>query len=169
MEKLLKLLAIASVAHASAIKLCKAVPEDASDPIPEAFVSYSIELSSFPDFAGTSPTPQATQLNPPNIPREQFIPQYLLRQLAEQSRELHGHETAHSSWRKHPRLCPVQRQPAVRPQRYHQPLEIPGLPYHNFHWAIFLRILQHMAQHKIQSWIQHGSGGKQFSRMGNVD
>jgi hypothetical protein len=55
MEKLLKLLAIASVAHGSAIKLSKAAPKDASDPIPEAFVSYSIELSSFPDFAGISP------------------------------------------------------------------------------------------------------------------
>jgi hypothetical protein len=27
-------------------------PPAASDPIPEAFVSYSIEFSSFPDFAG---------------------------------------------------------------------------------------------------------------------
>lgn len=51
----MKLLAIASVAHGSAIKLSKAAPKDASDPIPEAFVSYSIELSSFPDFAGISP------------------------------------------------------------------------------------------------------------------
>jgi len=62
MEKLLKLLAITSVAHGSAIKLSAAAPKDASDPIPEAFVSYSIEFASFPDFAGMSPAYQPHQL-----------------------------------------------------------------------------------------------------------
>jgi len=32
-------------------------PEGASDAIPEAFVSYSIEFSSFPDFAGNKSSP----------------------------------------------------------------------------------------------------------------
>jgi len=32
-------------------------PQGASDAIPEAFVSYSIEFSSFPDFAGNKSSP----------------------------------------------------------------------------------------------------------------
>jgi hypothetical protein len=36
----------------SVIKVSRTPPENASAPIPEAFVSYSIEFSSFPDFAG---------------------------------------------------------------------------------------------------------------------
>jgi hypothetical protein len=36
----------------SAIKVTATPPANASAPIPEAFVSYSIEFSSFPDFAG---------------------------------------------------------------------------------------------------------------------
>jgi hypothetical protein len=36
----------------SAIKVTATPPANVSAPIPEAFVSYSIEFSSFPDFAG---------------------------------------------------------------------------------------------------------------------
>jgi hypothetical protein len=36
------------------IKVSGTPPANASAPIPEAFVSYSIEFSSFPDFAGMS-------------------------------------------------------------------------------------------------------------------
>jgi hypothetical protein len=60
MEKILKFLALASCfqlftiveGHSSAIKVSGSPPANASAPIPEAFVSYSIEFSSFPDFAG---------------------------------------------------------------------------------------------------------------------
>jgi hypothetical protein len=61
MEKALRLLAIAGAAqflgfvHGSTIELSSTPPENASNPIPEAFVSYSIEFASFPDFAGISP------------------------------------------------------------------------------------------------------------------
>ena len=65
METILRLWAIASLAQflglacGSAIELSSTPPKDASDPIPEAFVSYSIEFSSFPDFAGMSPAPHS--------------------------------------------------------------------------------------------------------------
>ena len=36
------------------IKISSTPPANASAPIPEAFVSFSIEFSSFPDFAGRS-------------------------------------------------------------------------------------------------------------------
>jgi hypothetical protein len=36
----------------TAIKISGTPPANASAPIPTAFVSYSIEFSSFPDFAG---------------------------------------------------------------------------------------------------------------------
>jgi hypothetical protein len=36
----------------AAIEVSGTPPVNASTPIPEAFVSYSIEFSSFPDFAG---------------------------------------------------------------------------------------------------------------------
>jgi len=38
--------------QSSAIRVTGSPPANASAPIPEAFVSYSIEFSSFPDFAG---------------------------------------------------------------------------------------------------------------------
>jgi len=40
----------------AAIQVSSSTPANASAPIPEAFVSYSIEFSSFPDFAGMLPT-----------------------------------------------------------------------------------------------------------------
>ena len=57
-----KLLALASCVQLfrivegqnAAIKVTGSPPANASAPIPEAFVSYSIEFSSFPDFAGMS-------------------------------------------------------------------------------------------------------------------
>jgi hypothetical protein len=54
----LKLLALASsfyfgeYAHASAIQVSSTPPVNASAPLLEAFVSYSIEFAFFPDFAG---------------------------------------------------------------------------------------------------------------------
>ncbi|TVY28785.1 Beta-glucuronidase [Lachnellula hyalina] len=50
-------------AHGSTIELSSTPPEDASDPIPEAFVSYSIEFSSFPDFAGNNSSPNTFSNN----------------------------------------------------------------------------------------------------------
>ncbi|KAN0092480.1 glycoside hydrolase family 79 protein [Hyaloscypha variabilis] len=41
----------------AAIKVSSSPPVNASAPIPEAFVSYSIEFSSFPDFAGNKSLP----------------------------------------------------------------------------------------------------------------
>jgi hypothetical protein len=43
-------------AHAGVIQV-SGTPSEASAPIPESFVSYSIEFASFPDFAGTYPLP----------------------------------------------------------------------------------------------------------------
>ncbi|TVY52112.1 Beta-glucuronidase [Lachnellula cervina] len=63
------ILAIATIvhilefAHGSTIELSSAPPKDASDPIPEAFVSYSIEFSSFPDFAGNNSSPNTFSNN----------------------------------------------------------------------------------------------------------
>lgn len=45
-----------SSTHASALEISSKLPADTlTAPILEAFVSYSIEFSSFPDFAGISP------------------------------------------------------------------------------------------------------------------
>lgn len=60
MGKIGKLLALASFGqlfgivqgNTPAITVSGTPPANASAPIPEAFVSYSIEFSSFPDFAG---------------------------------------------------------------------------------------------------------------------
>jgi hypothetical protein len=53
------ILAAAGVAHASTagngtnvITVSGILPASASEPVLEAFMSYSIEFSSFPDFAG---------------------------------------------------------------------------------------------------------------------
>ena len=57
-HKMFRIVAIASSliwarsTLASNIALSAEVPADAAPPIPESFVSYSIEFSSFPDFAG---------------------------------------------------------------------------------------------------------------------
>jgi hypothetical protein len=42
----------ALIVAADPISLDKSPPANASAPIPEAFVSYSIEFSFFPDYAG---------------------------------------------------------------------------------------------------------------------
>jgi hypothetical protein len=47
----------ARIVAAGPIALSKSPPINASAPIPEAFVSYSIEFSSFPDFAGMRTSP----------------------------------------------------------------------------------------------------------------
>ncbi|KAF4630913.1 hypothetical protein G7Y89_g7220 [Cudoniella acicularis] len=45
------------------IELSSTPPKDASSPIPEAFVSYSIEFASFPDFAGNKASPNTFSNN----------------------------------------------------------------------------------------------------------
>lgn len=53
-------------ASAEAMTVGKTPPVNASAPIPEAFVSYSIEFAFFPDFAGGMHIPLAWP-NPANI------------------------------------------------------------------------------------------------------
>jgi len=56
MAKALSVLALAGLAQlasaATPIPVSSAPPTGASEPIPESFVSYSIEFAFFPDFAG---------------------------------------------------------------------------------------------------------------------
>ncbi|RDL31202.1 (Trans)glycosidase [Venustampulla echinocandica] len=52
-----------SCALGSSIGLSSSPPTEACDPIPEAFVSYSIEFSSFPDFAGNISSPNTFSNN----------------------------------------------------------------------------------------------------------
>jgi hypothetical protein len=47
----------ARIVAAGSITLSKSPPANAPAPLPEGFVSYSIEFSSFPDFAGISRSP----------------------------------------------------------------------------------------------------------------
>jgi hypothetical protein len=69
MRSIPKLLALASFGHLfgivyggnAAIKISGTPPANASAPLPEAFVSYSIEFSSFPDFAGMSFNPMCSK------------------------------------------------------------------------------------------------------------
>ncbi|TVY82848.1 Beta-glucuronidase [Lachnellula suecica] len=63
MQVLLRALAIAGIAHASNIELSGTIPSNASEPIPEAFVSYSIELAFFPDYAGNDSLPNTFSNN----------------------------------------------------------------------------------------------------------
>ena len=63
MGRMYRLLALASFGQLfvtvqgtnAAIRVSETPPANASAPLLEAFVSYSIEFSSFPDFAGTLP------------------------------------------------------------------------------------------------------------------
>lgn len=54
--------AISDCQNSTGIQL-SATNNGASDPIPEAFVSYSIEFAFFPDFAGTPETPNSLSYN----------------------------------------------------------------------------------------------------------
>ena len=69
MSGALKLLALASSvyfaehAQASAIQVSSTSPVNASAPLPEAFVSYSIEFAFFPDYAGMFPRNQQLSLH----------------------------------------------------------------------------------------------------------
>ncbi|TVY36895.1 Beta-glucuronidase, partial [Lachnellula occidentalis] len=65
---------ILEFAHGSAIELSSAPPEAASGPIPEAFVSYSIEFSSFPDFAGIFPIAKILPSSQSNCPGNNSSP-----------------------------------------------------------------------------------------------
>lgn len=62
MTKTLYMLALAGYATALAIRsdtpiTVSSSPSGASDPIPEAFVSFSIEFAFFPEYAGNSHPP----------------------------------------------------------------------------------------------------------------
>jgi len=49
--------AVSCVAAQNVYKVSSSPPADAGEPFPEAFVSFSIEFSSFPDFAGNKSSP----------------------------------------------------------------------------------------------------------------
>lgn len=57
-------------------------PVNASAPIPEAFVSYSIEFAFFPDFAGLFTSSELWKMCL-YVTREFFITKYLLKQSLE--------------------------------------------------------------------------------------
>lgn len=62
--------------NSSAISV-SAAPENASDPILEGFVSYSIEFAFFPDYAGNASAPNAFSYNLlSNIRDIQGVPPY---------------------------------------------------------------------------------------------
>jgi hypothetical protein len=80
MAKALSVLALAGLAllasAATPIPVSTA-PTGASEPIPEAFVSYSIEFAFFPDYAGgvSCPLPNVSILT---CHRQHLTPEYLL-------------------------------------------------------------------------------------------
>ncbi|KAH6672192.1 glycoside hydrolase family 79 protein [Halenospora varia] len=59
----LALAGIVALSQCNMIQLSSAPPSSASEPIPEAFVSYSIEFSSFPEFAGNKSKPNVFSNN----------------------------------------------------------------------------------------------------------
>jgi hypothetical protein len=64
MFRAIKILALASAlagtSKGSTIEVSSTPPANASAPLPEGFVSYSIEFAFFPDFAGISISPAAS-------------------------------------------------------------------------------------------------------------
>jgi len=94
MGRITRLLALASFGqffvavqgNNAAIQVSGTPPANATAPLLEAFVSYSIEFSSFPDFAGT--LPDIMQANT-NRARKYFITKHFLQQSSEQSGKPH--------------------------------------------------------------------------------
>lgn len=88
---------------ASAITVGESVPQAAGAAILTPFVSFSIELSSFPDFAGTpTSTPRRRWDKLTNHSYRKFIPpKYIFEKPAGQPWGSSRRETLPSSWRKH--------------------------------------------------------------------
>jgi hypothetical protein len=68
-------------------------PINASAPIPEAFVSFSIEFAYFPDYAGTKLSRSLFSHLQLTQSRKLFVAKFILQQSAEQSRKSNWDQT----------------------------------------------------------------------------
>lgn len=95
--------------HANVLAISNKLPTEIKiAPILEAFVSYSIEFSSFPDFAGSPLHLRHLASFHSDTSREQFPPKYLFQQSIEQFGQFDRHKTSYTSRWKYPRLRSLQ-------------------------------------------------------------
>lgn len=149
---LLLLVAFASALSQRTAIVVSHTPVNASAVIPESFVSYSIEFSSFPDFAGIYPSLQS--LLRLCLDRKSLRSQQILKQPSEQSWVATRNQTIYTSRWQYSRLCTLQFESHLRSWRHCQSGEVSWLSYNHLYWPIIFWVLFNLAQHQIYSWFQ---------------